>query len=324
MSKATKKPPGFGNGNTPFSNAAGSAVADDQTRMEAHEIKGILEKEMHRIEKCAVEKHPVTGIRSGFVDLDDLITGFYAGQLIIIAGRPSMGKTALALNICEFAALNQKVPVLIVSLEMEDTEVTSRLLWSRSEVDSHKLTTDDGIDHRDLSKLGKAYVELENAALFIDSTPSRNMLEIRALARDIKLHKGLGLIVVDYIQIVDAGEVRCTRHEEIARIIWNLKAMARELKVPVIALSQLTRVVESRRDRRPYMADLRECGAIEEDADIVFLLHRPDYYDVKDHPGLAEVVVAKNRNGPTGVVKLAFTKNLARFENWSPAAAREA
>jgi len=292
-------------------------IAEDQTRGETHELKEILEKAMHLIEKRAVEKHPVTGVGSGFLDLDDLTNGFHADQLIIIAARPSMGKTALALNICEFATLSQNVPVLMVSLEMGDLEVTERLLWSRSRVDSHKLRKGYGLDHRELSKLGKAYVELEKAAFFIDSTPARNMLQITASARRLKLRKGLGLIVVDYIQLVDAEESRDSRQEQIARISRRLKTLARELHVPVIALSQLNRAVESREDRRPRMADLRESGAIEQDADIVLLLHRPDYYDVNDQPGLAEVIVAKNRNGPTGSVKLTFIKNLTRFENLS-------
>ena len=292
-------------------------IAEDQTRGETHELKEILEKAMHLIEKRAVEKHPVTGVGSGFLDLDDLTNGFHADQLIIIAARPSMGKTALALNICEFATLSQNVPVLMVSLEMGDLEVTERLLWSRSRVDSHKLRKGYGLDHRELSKLGKAYVELEKAAFFIDSTPARNMLQITASARRLKLRKGLGLIVVDYIQLVDAEESRDSRQEQIARISRRLKTLARELHVPVIALSQLNRAVESREDRRPRMADLRESGAIEQDADIVLLLHRPDYYDANDQPGVAEVIVAKNRNGPTGSVKLTFLKNLTRFENLS-------
>ncbi|MBV8127751.1 MAG: replicative DNA helicase [Planctomycetaceae bacterium] len=292
-------------------------IAEDQTRGETHELKEILEKAMHLIEKRAVEKHPVTGVGSGFLDLDDLTNGFHADQLIIIAARPSMGKTSLALNICEFATLSQNVPVLMVSLEMADLEVTERLLWSRSRVDSHKLRKGYGLDHRELSKLGKAYVELEKAAFFIDSTPARNMLQITASARRLKLRKGLGLIVVDYIQLIDAEEPRDSRQEQIARISRRLKTLARELHVPVIALSQLNRAVESREDRRPRMADLRESGAIEQDADIVLLLHRPDYYDVNDQPGLAEVIVAKNRNGPTGSVKLTFLKNLTRFENLS-------
>ncbi len=160
-------------------------------------------------------------------------------------------------------------------------------------------------------------MELEKAPLYIDSTPARNMLQITASSRRLKLRKGLGLIVVDYIQLVDAEEQRDSRQEQIAKISRRLKTLARELHVPVIALSQLNRAVESREDRRPRMADLRESGAIEQDADIVLLLHRPDYYDVSDQPGLAEVIVAKNRNGPTGSVKLTFLKNLTRFENLS-------
>ena len=168
-----------------------------------------------------------------------------------------------------------------------------------------------------MNNLSKAFSEMQNAPIFIDATPARNMLQITAMARRLKLRQDLGLIVVDYIQLIDAEDSRDSRQEQIAKISRRLKTLARELHVPVIALSQLNRAVESREDRRPRMADLRESGAIEQDADMVLLLHRPEYYDPNDQPGIAEVIVAKNRNGPTGSIKLTFLKNLTRFENLS-------
>jgi replicative DNA helicase len=290
-------------------------IAEDQIRGETHEIKQVLEKAMTLISKRAEEKHPVTGVASGFHDLDDYTNGFHSDQLIIVAARPSMGKTALMLNICDHAAINLKVPVLVVSLEMGNLEIGERLLCARSRVDGHKLRTGHGLDYRELNKLAKAYHEMEGAPIFIDDTPARNMLQITAMARRLKLRQGLGLIVVDYIQLIDAEESRDSRQEQIAKISRRLKTLARELHVPVIALSQLNRAVESREEKRPRMADLRESGAIEQDADLVLLLHRPEYYDQNDQPGVAEVIVAKNRNGPTGSVKLTFLKNLTRFEN---------
>ncbi|MFO0889852.1 MAG: replicative DNA helicase [Isosphaeraceae bacterium] len=290
-------------------------IAEDQIRGETHEIKGVLERAMNQIAKRAQEKHPVSGVSSGFHDLDDFTNGFHPDQLIIVAARPSMGKTALMLNVCDHAAITMRVPVLAVSLEMGNLEIGERLLCARSRVDGHKLRTGHGLDYRELNKLAKAYHEMEGAPIFIDDTPARNMLQITAMARRLKLRQDLGLIVVDYIQLIDAEDNRDSRQEQIAKISRRLKTLARQLHVPVIALSQLNRAVESREDRRPRMADLRESGAIEQDADMVLLLHRPEYYDANDQPGIAEVIVAKNRNGPTGSVKLTFLKNLTRFEN---------
>lgn len=290
-------------------------IAEDQIRGETHEIKNVLEKAMNLISKRAEEKHPVSGVASGFHDLDDFTNGFHNDQLVIVAARPSMGKTAFMLNVCDHAAINLRIPVLVVSLEMGNLEIGERLLCARSRVDGHKLRTGHGLDYRELNKLAKAYHEMEGAPIFIDDTPARNMLQITAMARRLKLRQDLGLIMVDYIQLVDAEDNRDSRQEQIAKISRRLKTLARELHVPVIALSQLNRAVESREDRRPRMADLRESGAIEQDADMVLLLHRPEYYDPNDQPGIAEVIIAKNRNGATGSVKLTFLKSLTRFEN---------
>jgi replicative DNA helicase len=292
-------------------------IAEDQSRGDTVELKDVLQNAMERIGLRAESKHPITGVATGYHELDDITSGFQPEQLIIIAARPSMGKTALALNICEHAAVDRKLPVLFVSLEMGQLEIAERILCSRSRVDGHKLRTGQGIGPKELKLLGDGFEALRQAPLFIDDTPARNMLQITANTRRLRLRQSLGMVVVDYIQLVDSEESRDSRQEQIAKISRRLKTLARDLKVPVIALSQLNRAVENREDRRPRMADLRESGAIEQDADMVLLLHRPEYYDANDQPGVAELIVAKNRNGATGTVKLTFLKHLTRFENFA-------
>lgn len=290
-------------------------IAEDQTSGDTVELHDVITRAMDRIVRRSEERHPVTGVATGFLELDDITGGFQASQLIILAARPSMGKTAMALNICEHAILERNTSVLFVSLEMGEMELAERLLCARSRVDNHKLRTGQNLGHREMTQLGKAYGELQAAPMFIDDTPARNMLQVTANARRLKMRQDVGLIIVDYIQLVDAEDGRESRQEQIAKISRRLKTLARELQVPVIALSQLNRNVENREDRRPRMADLRESGAIEQDADLVLLLHRPEYYDPNDQPGIAEVIVAKNRSGATGTVKLTFLKNITRFEN---------
>jgi replicative DNA helicase len=292
------------------------SIAEDQIQGDTLELKDVVTKAMDRIaERADSGGHSVTGLATGLIDLDDITGGFQPGQLIILAARPSMGKTAMALNICEHAAIGLKVPVLFVSLEMAHLEIAERLLCSRSRVDGYKLRTGK-VANREMAQLAKAFNDLSTGGqIFIDDTASRNMLQIGASARRLRRREKLGLIVVDYIQLVDSEESRDSRQEQIAKISRRLKTLARELPVPVIALSQLNRAVENREDRRPRMADLRESGAIEQDADMVLLLHRPEYYDANDQPGIAELIVAKNRNGRTDTVKLTFVKSLMRFEN---------
>lgn len=291
------------------------SIAEDQSSGETVELKDVVTRAMDRIALRADDRHPVTGVASGFFELDDITAGLQQQQLIILAARPSMGKTAFALNICEHVAVERNTGVLFVSLEMGQLELAERLLCSRSKVDGHKLRTGQGLGTREMTQLGRAYDELRTAPLFIDDTPARNMLQITANARRLRMRQDIGLIVVDYIQLVDSEHGNDSRQEQIAKISRRLKTLARELHVPVIALSQLNRAVENREDRRPRMADLRESGAIEQDADMVLLLHRPEYYDPNDSPGIAELIVAKNRNGATGTVKLTFLKQLTRFEN---------
>jgi replicative DNA helicase len=297
------------------------SIAEEQVRGDVVEINELLTQAMDRIMARVDSPHAVlSGIASGFADLDDITWGFEPGQLIILAGRPSMGKTALALNIAEHVSIHQKVPLLFVSLEMGHMEIADRLLSSRSGIDGHTLRTGRGVSHEQLRALSKAFQELGQGQILIDDTPSRNMLQIAANARRLRHRKNIGLVLVDYIQLIDSEDARDSRQEQIAKISRQLKALARELPVPVIALSQLNRAVESREDRRPRMADLRESGAIEQDADMVLLIHRPEYYDQNDQPGIAEVIVAKNRNGRTGSVKLTFVKQLTRFDNFATAA----
>jgi replicative DNA helicase len=296
-------------------------IAQDQVQGATLELKDVITQAMDRIAVRAESGgHAVTGVASGLIDLDDLTGGFQPGQLVILAARPSMGKTALALNICDHASIGLQVPVLFVSLEMGHLEIAERLLCARSRVDGHKLRTGIGLGNREMTHLARAYGELRSGPIFIDDTPARNMLQITAAARRLSLRKQLGLIVLDYIQLVDSEDSRDSRQEQIAKISRRLKTLARELSIPVIALSQLNRAVESREDRRPRMADLRESGAIEQDADIVLLLHRPEYYDANDQPGVAELIVAKNRNGATKTITLTFLKNLTRFENMAAVA----
>ncbi|MBX6312722.1 MAG: replicative DNA helicase [Isosphaeraceae bacterium] len=290
-------------------------IAEKQVTGDTVALAEVVTQAMARISARAETRHPVTGLATGFFELDDLTSGLHPAQLIILAARPSMGKTAFALNLCEHIAVEQRQGVLFVSLEMGQLELAERLLCARARVDGHKLRTGKSMGNRELQMLGKAYEHLHASPLFIDDTPTRSVLQIAANARRLKLRHGIGLVVVDYIQLIDAEETRDSRQEQIAKISRRLKTLARELQVPVIALSQLNRAVENREDRRPRMADLRESGAIEQDADLVLLLHRPEYYDPNDQPGIAELIVAKNRNGATGTIKLTFLKNFMRFEN---------
>lgn len=293
------------------------AIAEDQVAGQTVELRELLDTALGRIEARALDRHAVTGISTGYFELDDITAGLQPSQLVVLAARPSMGKTALALNICENIAVQSRKGVLFVSLEMGRLELAERLLSARAKINGHDLRTGKGLGTREMNLLAKAIGELHNSPFFIDDTPTRNMLQITATARRLKRRESLDVIVVDYIQLIDSEESRDSRQEQIAKISRRLKTLARELKVPVIALSQLNRNVENREDRRPRMADLRESGAIEQDADLVLLLHRPEYYDPNDQPGIAELQVAKNRNGATGTVKFTFLKNFTRFENFS-------
>jgi replicative DNA helicase len=285
-------------------------------------IAPILAKVYERIDHLHQQDNPsdVTGVPSGFTDLDSRLAGLQPGDLIIVAGRPSMGKTAFAINIAEHVAMHPSVslPVAIFSMEMGASQLAMRMLSSLGKVDAHKLRT-GRLNDEEWSQLTDAMGRLHEAKIHIDETPALNALEVRARARRLKReYSKLGLVVVDYLQLMSAttqGENRATEISEISR---SLKALAKELEVPVIALSQLSRAVEQRNDKRPMMSDLRESGAIEQDADVILFIYRDEVYfpDKEDAKGRAEVIIGKQRNGPIGKVDLTFLGRFTRFANF--------
>ena len=267
------------------------------------------------IEQLYERKEAVTGVPTGFADLDRKTAGLQPGDLVVVAGRPSMGKTAFALNVAQYAAMHAGVGVAFFSLEMSKEQLVLRLLCAEARVDQAKVRA--GIaEERDFPRLALAASHLAEAPIYIDDTPALGILELRAKARRLKREREakLGLVVVDYLQLMRSttGE---NREQEIAAISRSLKALAKELGVPVMALSQLNRQVEQRADKRPVMADLRESGAIEQDADVIAFLYRPIVYDRNAEPNAAEVIIGKQRNGPTGALQLAFFPESTRFED---------
>jgi replicative DNA helicase len=279
------------------------------------DIKQVISRAFDRIShRQSRDGSSVAGVPSGFFDLDELTDGWQDSELIIVAARPSMGKTAFALNLVEHAVVHCQMPVLFVSLEMSELELAERLLCSFAQVNGHFLRK-GRLGSEDMQKLIHAGNELSTAPLYIDDTPGQTMLRIAATARRLKLRAGLRMIIIDYLQLIEADDKSVSRQEQISTISRRLKNLARELKVPLIALSQLNRGVESREGHRPRMSDLRESGSIEQDADVVALLHRDDAYDPQDNPNTAEVILAKQRNGPVGDVKLRFEKAFTRFQN---------
>src|SRR5262245_23296500 len=261
--------------------------------------------------------HEYSGVPTGFLDLDNLTAGFQESELIIVAARPSVGKTAFALNVLRHIAVEEGLPALFVSLEQSRVEIAERLLCNQARINSHKLRKGHlGADEIDQLHAGADM--LRQAKLFIDDTPGQNMLRIAANARRLKLRHHIKIVVIDYLQLIDPDiRSRESRQEQVAAISRRLKFLARELKIRVVALAQVNRSSEDRQDHRPRLSDLRESGAIEQDADTVFLLHRPEYHEPGQHEGLVEVIVGKQRNGPTGEVSLMFVKEFMRFENFA-------
>jgi replicative DNA helicase len=279
-------------------------------------LKTLLTSAVDRIDELFRSESPITGISTGFKDLDDMTSGLQRGDLIIVAGRPSMGKTSLAMNIAENAAVGTKAPVAIFSMEMPGEQLAMRMMASLGRINAHKVRTGK-LDDDDWPRLTHAIGLLAEAPMFIDDTPALTPLELRARARRLKREHGLGLIVVDYLQLMQAPESSENRATEISGITRSLKGLAKELSVPVIALSQLNRSLEQRPNKRPVMSDLRESGAIEQDADVIFFIYRDEVYN-EDSPekGSAEIIIGKQRNGPTGKVKLTFLGEYTRFENY--------
>jgi len=284
------------------------------------DIQPLLKQVVERIELLYSQDNPsnVTGIASGFHDLDQKTSGFQPGDLIIVAGRPSMGKTAFSLNIAEHVALELNKPVAVFSMEMGGAQLAMRMLGSVGKLDQHKVRT-GRLDDEDWPKLTHALGKLNEAPIFIDESAALNALEVRARARRLyRQHGELGLIVVDYLQLMSSSSQGENRATEISEISRALKGLAKELKVPLIALSQLNRSLEQRPNKRPVMSDLRESGAIEQDADVILFIYRDEVYnpDSQDK-GVAEIIIGKQRNGPIGKVDLAFLGEYTRFENYA-------
>ncbi|MBT2570983.1 replicative DNA helicase [Planococcus sp. ISL-110] len=283
-------------------------------------IKDVLVKTYDNIELLHTRKGDVTGIPTGFQDLDKITAGFQRNDLIIVAARPSVGKTAFALNVAQNVATKTDENVAIFSLEMGAEQLVMRMLCAEGNIDAQVLRT-GALQNEDWRKLTMAMGSLSNAGIFIDDTPGIRVNDIRAKCRRLKQEYGLGMIMIDYLQLIAGpGKAGENRQQEVSDISRSLKGLARELEVPVIALSQLSRGVEQRQDKRPMMSDLRESGSIEQDADIVSFLYREDYYDKEtEDQNMIEIIVAKQRNGPTGTVKLAFVKEYNKFVtiDWS-------
>ena len=281
-------------------------------------IQPILTKAIQNLEKMQSKKGAVVGVPSGIIDLDNVTAGFRKSDLIVIAGRPSMGKTALALSIARNAALESKVPTAIFSLEMSSDQLAQRLLSSEARIDGQKART-GRLQTARWKDVVIASGKLADAPLFIDDTPALSILDLRSRARRLKREENIGLLVVDYLQLMQGPRRSENRQQEISYITQSLKALAKELDIPIIALSQLSRAVESRTNKRPVLSDLRESGAIEQDADLVIFLYRPFVYDNKkvEEKGLAYLIVAKQRSGPTRTVKATFIDTYARFENYT-------
>lgn len=280
-------------------------------------IKDLLIPTLQRISARMEKRGVISGLPSGFNDLDRLTNGFQESELIILAARPSMGKTALVCNIAEWSASVSGTTTLIFSLEQSKLELVERFMCIRSRVDGHKLRKGE-IDETERHAILQATEELERLPLHIDDKSQRTVTQISAICRRHKRRNNLGLVIIDYLQLIEPEDKRANREQQIAQITRRLKGIAKDCSVPLIALSQLNRGVELREDKRPRLSDLRESGAIEQDADIVMFLHRPEHYVPDDRPGLAEIIVAKHRSGPTGVVNLQWRKESMRFTDYDP------
>jgi replicative DNA helicase len=290
-------------------------ISENQVRPAFYPIKEIVKESFKVIERLYEKKELITGVPSGFKDLDRKTAGFQNAELIIVAGRPSMGKTALCLNIAQHAAIATKIPTAIFSLEMSKEQLAIRMLCSEARVDSARLRS-GFLSESDWPKLTMAAGALSDAPIFIDDSAAISVLELRAKARRLKADRGLGLVIVDYLQLMRGRSGAERREQEISEISRSLKALAKELNIPVIAISQLSRKAEDRPGRRPQLSDLRESGAIEQDADVIIFIYRDEVYNPdSDQRGTAEVIIGKQRNGPTGKADLSFISEFTTFKD---------
>jgi len=294
---------------------------DGRRRKEFTSLPELLARSIERIELLAESEETITGVPTGFYKLDEMTAGLQPGDLIIVAGRPSMGKTAFALNIAEYATLKKELTVAVFSMEMSGEQLSMRLLSSMGRINSNRVRTGQ-LEDADWLRLNSTMGILSKASMFVDDSVGLNPLELRSRARKLKREQGdIGLIIVDYLQLMDASstERQENRATQISSITRSLKMLAKELEVPVVALSQLNRSVEQRPDKRPVMADLRESGAIEQDADVIIFIYRDEVYNPdSENKGTADIIIGKQRNGPIGPVKLTFLGECTRFENHAP------
>lgn len=290
-------------------------IALKRTKEGFHKIDQVLTRVLDKIDRLYGKQEHITGIPTGYTDLDNLTAGFQNSDLIIVAARPSVGKTAFALNMAQNMSIKYKIPVAIFSLEMSKEQLAQRMLCSEAEIDALRLKTAT-LPDTGWKKLTRALSKLSEAPIYIDDTASLSSMEIRAKCRRLKLEKGLGMVIVDYLQLMSGRGRIENRVQEISEIARSLKTLAREVDIPVIALSQLSRAVEQRTDRIPRLSDLRESGEIEQTADLVMFIHREDYYNPQSERGnIAEIIIAKQRNGPVGNIELVFRKDIAKFCN---------
>ena len=293
------------------------AEQENRGRRAYQNIKDLLVSALDRVDEIYRKKTPITGIATGFDDFDERTAGLQNSDLVIIAGRPSMGKTAFAINIAEHAVIKQELSVVVFSMEMPGEQLAMRMMSSLGRVDQHKVRTGK-LDDQDWPRLTSAVTLLKDKNLFIDDTPALTPVELRSRCRRIAREQKLDLIIIDYLQLMQIPGTSENRATEISEISRSLKAMAKELKVPVVALSQLNRSLEQRPNKRPVMSDLRESGAIEQDADVIVFIYRDEVYnDETADKGIAEIILSKQRNGPIGTVKLTFLGQFTRFENYT-------
>lgn len=296
------------------------SISEESTKESFKSMDKAVREALELIEAIHNKNISTFSVPSSFYELDDMLGGFQKSDLIIIAARPSMGKTALALSVARNAAIEHKVPIAIFSLEMSTIQLATRLISAEARINAHSVRTGK-FRAEEGAKISRTVHKLSKAPIYIDDTPALNILELRAKARRLKTEKKIGMIIVDYLQLMSSSFRAESREREISIISRSLKALAKELDIPVVALSQLNRAVEQTSDKRPMLSHLRESGSIEQDADVVLFLYRPEVYDIEQYPdgdstdGIAEVIIGKQRNGPIGEVKLQFIKEYARFEN---------
>ena len=297
------------------------SIAEGRIRAGFVPLRDLVQSSFATIEQLQQHKGAITGVPTGFHDLDELTTGFQPGDLVVVAARPSMGKTSLVLNIAQHVGTSTQMTVGFFSLEMSKEQLFLRMLTSEARIDAHRFRTGH-LSEKDYGRLSHALGTLAEARVFIDDTASIGILEMRAKARRLKAEHGLHLLIVDYLQLMQGRGRFESRQQEVSAISRSLKGLAKELGVPIVALSQLSRAPEGRTDHRPQLSDLRESGAIEQDADVVCFIYRPEVYDKDDtkpeEQGIAEIIIGKQRNGPIGSVKLSFINQYTRFENYAP------